>query len=104
MNKDQNERIVRAYVQRNDVAFAGVCDELMETEEQLSHENQHEERRYNARIERFALAVFRKVIEPDDLRKNTDWPSLAREAVRAAHALEEALNPTPGTILPEYVP
>jgi hypothetical protein len=62
-----------------------------------------ESRRYEARRERFALAVFRELIRKQPTAEPLAWKydSLAEDAVRAADALEERLNPTK-QILPPY--
>lgn len=62
----------------------------------------HDERRYQQRRERFALAIYKTLAAHAEPSRLTDWKELAKQAVEAADALEEVLNPN-APDLPEYV-
>lgn len=67
---------------------------------------EYEQRRYDQRIERFALAVFRDLIRNgvDPMRRiGADYKTLAGEAVRAAKELDDAIYPQSAE-MPDYIP
>ena len=83
-------------------------EEHLYMESMRNRDSERQERRYRDRRERFALAVFRSLILQDAADRRTkelivpsDWRQLAKEAISAADALEEELNPT-GPVLPDY--
>lgn len=80
------------------------------TDEQIDNmmrdaESKHAERRYEQRRERFALAIFRILIQREEGSKLTDYRAFACEAVEAADDLAAVLDADPNLpILPPYIP
>lgn len=112
MHSDGDHR-VRTWIQGR-IANTTILESQLQEEQMQRRDAEREERRYRDRRERFALAIFRTLAsdvsvgklltdDPDTLASHrAGWSKLARQAVAAADALEEALNPSPPD-LPQHM-